>query len=70
VSAAWGPMAARVVTAARLTRRPRWLTGRYRAFNGVEIVRAARWLAPLAEAFRTGDAPPPLPWAPEGRADY
>jgi 2-polyprenyl-3-methyl-5-hydroxy-6-metoxy-1,4-benzoquinol methylase len=43
---------------------------RYRAFNGVEIVRAARWLAPLAEAFRTGDAPPPLPWAPEGRAEY
>ena len=43
---------------------------RYRAFNGVEIVRAGRWLAPLAEAFRTGVAPPPLPWAPEGRADY
>jgi 2-polyprenyl-3-methyl-5-hydroxy-6-metoxy-1,4-benzoquinol methylase len=43
---------------------------RYRAFNGVEIVRAGRWLAPLAEAFRTGDAPPPLPWAPEGRAEY
>jgi 2-polyprenyl-3-methyl-5-hydroxy-6-metoxy-1,4-benzoquinol methylase len=33
-------------------------------------VRAGRWLAPLAEAFRTGDAPPPLPWAPEGRAEY
>jgi hypothetical protein len=30
---------------------------RYQAFNGVEIVRAGRWLAPLAEAFRTGDAP-------------
>ena len=43
---------------------------RYRAVNGVEIVRAGRWLAPLAEAFRTGDAPPPLPWAPEGRAEY
>ena len=43
---------------------------RYRAFNGVEIVRAARWMAPLAEAFRTGGAPPPLPWAPEGRAEY
>ena len=42
----------------------------YRAFNGVEIVRAGRWLPQLAEAFRTGDAPPPLPWAPEGRADY
>ena len=27
---------------------------RYRGFNGTEIVRARRWLAPLAEAFRTG----------------
>jgi SAM-dependent methyltransferase len=43
---------------------------RYRAFNGVEIVRAGRWLPQLVEAFRTGDAPPPLPWAPEGRAEY
>ncbi len=43
---------------------------RYRAFNGVEIVRAARWLAPLVDAFRAGGAPPPLPWEPEGRAEY
>jgi 2-polyprenyl-3-methyl-5-hydroxy-6-metoxy-1,4-benzoquinol methylase len=43
---------------------------RYRAFNGVEIARAARHLPDLADAFRTGDAPAPLPWAPEGRADY
>jgi len=42
----------------------------YRAFNGTEIVRAGRRLPDLVEAFRTGDAPPPLPWAPEGRADY
>jgi 2-polyprenyl-3-methyl-5-hydroxy-6-metoxy-1,4-benzoquinol methylase len=42
----------------------------YRAFSGVEIVRAGRWLPQLAEAFRTGGAPPALPWAPEGRADY
>ncbi|HTS98923.1 MAG TPA: methyltransferase domain-containing protein [Streptosporangiaceae bacterium] len=42
----------------------------YRAYNGVEIARAGRWLPQLAEAFRTGGAPPPLPWAPEGRADY
>ncbi len=42
----------------------------YRAFNGVEIVRAARWLPELVEAFRTGTAPPPLPWRPEGRPDY
>ena len=43
---------------------------RYRAFNGVEMARAARGLPDLAEAFRTGTAPPPLPWQPEGRADY
>lgn len=43
---------------------------RYRAFNGVEIARAGRWLPQLVEAFRTGGAPPPLPWAPEGRAEY
>jgi 2-polyprenyl-3-methyl-5-hydroxy-6-metoxy-1,4-benzoquinol methylase len=43
---------------------------RYRAFNGVEIVRAGRWLPQLVEAFRTGGAPAPLPWAPEGRAEY
>jgi 2-polyprenyl-3-methyl-5-hydroxy-6-metoxy-1,4-benzoquinol methylase len=42
----------------------------YRAFSGVEIVRAGRWLPPLVEAFRTGGAPPALPWAPEGRAEY
>src|SRR5260370_23892672 len=43
---------------------------RYRAFNGVEIVRAGRQLPQLVEAFRTGAAPPPLPWPPEGRPDY
>ena len=43
---------------------------RYRALCGVEVVRAARGLAKLAEAFRTGGAPPALQWAPEGRADY
>ena len=43
---------------------------RYRAYNGVEIARAGRWLPQLVEAFRTGGAPSPLPWAPEGRAEY
>jgi 2-polyprenyl-3-methyl-5-hydroxy-6-metoxy-1,4-benzoquinol methylase len=43
---------------------------RYQAFNAVEVARAARRLPELVEAFRTGGAPPPLPWAPEGRADY
>jgi 2-polyprenyl-3-methyl-5-hydroxy-6-metoxy-1,4-benzoquinol methylase len=42
---------------------------RYQAFNGVEIARAARSLPDLVEAFRSGTAPPPLPWAPEGRAE-
>ncbi len=42
---------------------------RYEAYKGVDIVRAGRLLPELVEAFRRGDAPPPLPWAPEGRAD-
>jgi SAM-dependent methyltransferase len=42
----------------------------YRAFNGVEIARAGRQLPQLVEAFRTGGAPPALPWAPQGRAEY
>src|SRR5918996_5758664 len=43
---------------------------RYEAYRGVDIVRAARPLPKLVEAFRTGDAPPPLPWEPEGRAEF
>jgi 2-polyprenyl-3-methyl-5-hydroxy-6-metoxy-1,4-benzoquinol methylase len=43
---------------------------RYRAFNGTEIARAGRRLPDLVEAFRTGGGTPPLPWPPEGRADY
>jgi 2-polyprenyl-3-methyl-5-hydroxy-6-metoxy-1,4-benzoquinol methylase len=42
---------------------------RYEAHTGVEIVRAGRRLPQLVEAFRVGNAPPPLPWEPEGRAD-
>ena len=42
---------------------------RYEACNGVDIVRAGRSLPQLVEAFRTGNAPPPLPWEPEGRAE-
>ena len=41
---------------------------RYEAYRGVEAVRAARPLPDLVEAFRHGGAPPPLPWAPDGRA--
>jgi predicted O-methyltransferase YrrM len=42
---------------------------RYAASSGVDIVRAGRWLPQLVEAFRVGNAPPPLPWEPEGRAE-
>jgi 2-polyprenyl-3-methyl-5-hydroxy-6-metoxy-1,4-benzoquinol methylase len=43
---------------------------RYQAYRGVEIVRGGRPLPELVDAFRTGDAPPPLPWEPEGRAEF
>jgi 2-polyprenyl-3-methyl-5-hydroxy-6-metoxy-1,4-benzoquinol methylase len=43
---------------------------RYAAYKGVELVRAARPLPDLVEAFRRGGAPPPLPWEPEGRAEF
>ena len=42
---------------------------RYEGHRGVEIVRAARPLPQLLDAFRGGGAPPPLPWEPEGRAE-
>jgi len=41
----------------------------YEAHKGIDIVRAARQLPELVEAFRTGSGLPPLPWEPEGRAD-
>ncbi len=41
----------------------------YEAYRGVEIVRAARPLPDLLEAFRNGGAPAPLAWGPEGRAE-
>jgi 2-polyprenyl-3-methyl-5-hydroxy-6-metoxy-1,4-benzoquinol methylase len=43
---------------------------RYQAYNGTEIVRAARWMPEVVKAMRTGGAPPPLPWAPEGRPEF
>jgi ubiquinone/menaquinone biosynthesis C-methylase UbiE len=42
---------------------------RYEAHRAVDIVRGGRQLPQLVDAFRTGEAPPPLPWAPEGRAE-
>ena len=41
----------------------------YEAHMGVDIVRAGRRLPQLVEAFRVGNAPPALPWVPEGRAE-
>jgi 2-polyprenyl-3-methyl-5-hydroxy-6-metoxy-1,4-benzoquinol methylase len=41
---------------------------RFAAYRAIDIARAARPLPDLADAFRTGAAPPPLPWEPEGRA--
>jgi SAM-dependent methyltransferase len=43
---------------------------RYEAFRGVDIVRGGRPLPDLVEAFRSGGAPPPLSWEPEGRAEF
>ena len=41
---------------------------RFGAYRAIDIVRAARPLPDLVDAFRTGTAPPSLPWEPEGRA--
>jgi ubiquinone/menaquinone biosynthesis C-methylase UbiE len=41
---------------------------RFAGYRAIDIVRAARPLPDLVNAFRTGTAPPPLPWEPEGRA--
>ena len=42
----------------------------YGAYRGVEMVRGARPLPELVEAFRTGAPIVPLPWEPEGRAEF
>jgi hypothetical protein len=39
------------------------------AYTGVDMVRGGRWLPELVEAFRMGNAPPPLSWEPEGREE-
>jgi len=41
---------------------------RFSVFRAIDIARSARQLPDLVDAFRTGGAPPPLPWEPEGRA--
>jgi 2-polyprenyl-3-methyl-5-hydroxy-6-metoxy-1,4-benzoquinol methylase len=42
----------------------------FSAHKAIDIVRAGRRLPELVEAFRTGGGIPPLPWEPEGRADF
>jgi SAM-dependent methyltransferase len=42
----------------------------FSAHKAIEIVRASRRLPDLVEAFRAGGGIPPLPWEPEGRADF
>jgi 2-polyprenyl-3-methyl-5-hydroxy-6-metoxy-1,4-benzoquinol methylase len=42
----------------------------YEAHKGIDMVRAARPMPDLVEAFRTGAGLPPLPWEPEGRAEF
>jgi 2-polyprenyl-3-methyl-5-hydroxy-6-metoxy-1,4-benzoquinol methylase len=42
----------------------------YEAHKGIDMVRAARQLPDLVEAFRTGAGLPPLPWEPEGRGEF
>lgn len=37
--------------------------------GAIQVARGARRLPNLIEAYRTGTAPPPLPWEPEGRAE-
>jgi 2-polyprenyl-3-methyl-5-hydroxy-6-metoxy-1,4-benzoquinol methylase len=43
---------------------------RYAAYRSIDMARHGRTLPALVEAFRTGDAPPPLSWEPEGRAEF
>lgn len=42
----------------------------YEAYKAVELVRGARPLPQLVEAFKTGAGLAPLPWEPEGRAEF
>ena len=42
----------------------------FSAHKAIDVVRASRRLPNLVEAFRTGGGIPPLPWEPEGRAEF
>lgn len=41
---------------------------RFSGYRAIDVARAARTLPDLVDAFRSGTAPPSLPWEPEGRA--
>jgi ubiquinone/menaquinone biosynthesis C-methylase UbiE len=41
----------------------------YAASRSIELARVARQLPELVEVYRTGGAPSPQPWEPEGRAE-
>jgi 2-polyprenyl-3-methyl-5-hydroxy-6-metoxy-1,4-benzoquinol methylase len=40
----------------------------YEAHRGTDVARTARSLPDVVDAYRSGGAPPALPWEPEGRA--
>jgi SAM-dependent methyltransferase len=42
----------------------------FSSHKAIDIVRAGRRLPELVDAFRDGGGIPPLPWEPEGRADF
>lgn len=42
----------------------------FSAHKAIDIVRGSRRLPDLVEAFRSGGGIPPLPWEPEGRAEF
>jgi SAM-dependent methyltransferase len=42
----------------------------YEAHKGIDVARGARRLPQLVEAFRSGSGVSPLPWEPEGRAEF
>jgi hypothetical protein len=42
----------------------------WEAYRAIDMVRAARRLPDLVEAFRTGAGTTPVPWEPEGRPEF
>ena len=42
----------------------------FSAHKAIDVVRGGRRLPDLVEAFRSGGGIPPLPWEPEGRAEF